>query len=59
MLKEDVIGKNCSILMTSNLGNYHNSLIWRFLKRGQLKEAYITRINPLIAKKKSGNGCST
>jgi len=54
-MKDEVIGRNCSLFMTENLGKHHDELIWRFLKRGKLQENLINRMKPLIARKKSGN----
>jgi len=53
-MKDEVIGRNCSLFMTENLGKHHDELIWRFLKRGKLQENLINRMKPLIARKKSG-----
>ena len=54
LMKDEVIGRNCSLFMTENLGKHHDELIWRFLKRGKLQENLINRMKPLIARKKSG-----
>ena len=54
-MKDEVIGRNCSLFMTENLGKHHDELIWRFLKRGKLQDDLINRMKPLIARKKSGN----
>ncbi|KAL4453109.1 hypothetical protein ABPG74_015340 [Tetrahymena malaccensis] len=44
--------KNCRMLMSNNLGDSHDNLIYRFLNRGSVKENFVYRINPLLARTK-------
>ncbi|EAR86958.2 PAS domain S-box protein (macronuclear) [Tetrahymena thermophila SB210] len=44
--------KNCRMLMSNNLGDSHDNLIYRFLNRGSVKENFVYRISPLLARTK-------
>ncbi|EAR86959.2 transmembrane protein, putative (macronuclear) [Tetrahymena thermophila SB210] len=51
--KEEVQNQNCKVLMTSNLGKFHDNLIQNMINRGSILKNLNDKLNPLLAKTKS------